>query len=182
MNQINSKLEKLEAKVNNLESQIRFLLQINGLDLSELRTAPDDVLLSLYRDAVQLLGYRSAYDPEVVKRWAEIFVQLSEYEFIRIQELVDYHHTWEPFYQLCIRTMTSIRQNKDLPTTVGLQHLYALLEKGRKNLRDAAILIVKRSPEKLSPVAETLLKDGKPTLPKKSYNHFPKRVKNSVLL
>lgn len=155
-----TKIKRLEAKIDDLEAQVRFLMQINGIDLSALRTAPDEVLLKLYRDAVQMLGLKQqVYDPEVVKKWADIYLQLSEYELVRIQEMVDYVHTWEPFYQLVIRMMTSVRQHKDFATAVGMQQLYSLLERGRKNLRDSAILMIKRFPEDLSYEGQLLLRD-----------------------
>lgn len=154
------KIKRLEAKIDDLEAQVRFLMQINGVDLSALRTAPDEVLLKLYRDAVQLLGLaQQIYDPEVVKKWADIFLQLSEYELVRVQEMVDYTHTWEPFYQLVVRMMTSVRQHDEFAGSVGLQHLYALLERGRKNLRDSAIIMIKRFPEDLSYEGKVLLQD-----------------------
>ena len=155
-----TKIRQLEAKIDDLEAQVRFLMQINGIDLSALRSAPDKVLLKLYRDTVQMLGLKQqVYDPEVAKKWADIFLQLSEYELVRIQEMVAYIHTWEPFYQLVVRMMTSVRQHEDFATTVGLQHLYALLERGRKNLRDSAIMMIKRFPEDLSPEGKLLLRD-----------------------
>jgi hypothetical protein len=155
-----TKFRRLEAKIEDLEAQVRFLMQINGIDLSALRTAPDEVILGLYRDAVQLLGLPGrTFDPEVVKRWSELFIQLSEYELIRIQGMVDYDHTWEPFLQLCIRMMTSVRQHEDMATSIGMQHLYALLDRGRKNLRDAAVVMIKRFPDGLTKEAKILLQD-----------------------
>lgn len=155
-----TRVKRLEAKIDILESHIRFLMQVNGIDLSALRSAPDDALLKLYRDSVQMLGLKDrVFDPEVAKKWTDIFLQLSEYELIRIQDLVDYNHTWEPFYQLCVRMMTSIRHRPDMASSIGLQHLYALLERGRKNLRDSAILMIRKFPEGLTREAELLLQD-----------------------
>lgn len=152
-------LRLLEARISSLEGQVRFLLRINGLELSALRSAPDKELLKYYQDAVQLLGLKSKrYPPEVVERWADLFAQFSEYECTRLQFIVDYEHTWEPFYHLCVRMMTGLRQHKDMATDVGMQHLYAFLELSRKNLRDAAIIMIKKYPDTVPPRAKTLLK------------------------
>jgi len=133
----------LEARVSLLEKHINFLLNAYGLDRSAFRDAPDNILLNLYRDAVMLIGIDpSKIDEEVIKRWAETFMQLSEYEFTRLQSVVNYDHTWEPFYQLCVRMMTALRQHKKFGTDLSLQQLYALLDKDRVNLRDAAIVMI----------------------------------------
>lgn len=156
----------LEARVSVLERQVQFLLRINGIDLSALRDVPDDELLKYYRDAVQLLGFNGKpFPPEVVERWAQLFCQLSELEIARLRNIVDYDHTWEPFYHLCVRMMTSIRQRKDFAADVGLQHLYGLLEKARKNLREAAIVSLIDAPDTLPPKARILLKEQNANLP-----------------
>lgn len=156
------RLKLLEANVSVLEKQVRFLLQVNGLDLSVFRNASNKVLLELYRDAVQLLAINPGdIDAEVMKRWAEIFMQLSEYELTRLQDIVGYDHTWEPFYQLCIRMMTAVRHNKRLPRDVGLQHLYALLDRDRQNLRDSAIMMIKNGESTLPTNIKVLLRGDK---------------------
>lgn len=156
----------LEARVSLLEKQVQFLLRINGLDLSALRDVPDGELLKYYRDAVQLLGLRGEpFPPEVVERWAQLFCQLSEVEIARLQNIVEYEHTWEPFYHLCVKMLTSLRRNKQFCSDVGLQHLYAFLEKARKSLREIAVVVMKRYPDSLPPKAKVLLKESQNTLP-----------------
>jgi hypothetical protein len=149
----------LEAQVSLLEKHVDFLLQVHGLDTSIFRTASDEILLELYRDAVMLLGYDpNDIDKEVIQRWAETFLQLSEYEFTRLQPLVNYDHTWEPFYQLCTKMMTAVRHNKKLGTDLSLQHTYALLDKDRTSLRDAAIMMIKSTESKLPTNIKVLLR------------------------
>lgn len=156
----------LEARISILEKQVQFLLRVNGIDLSALRDVSDEQLLKYYRDIVQLLGLkRKQYPPEVVEQWAQLFCQLSEFEIARLQNLVDYEHTWEPFYHLCIKMMTTIRQHKDFAVDLGLQHLYGLLEKSRKNLRDIAIIMVDKYPDRLPLKVKTLLKTETLSLP-----------------
>jgi hypothetical protein len=155
------RLRTLEATVSELTAQVKFLLHVNGINLSALRTSTADDLLKFYQDAVQLLGLRpEQIPPEVVQRWSEIFVQLSEYEVMRLQTVVNYDHTWQPFYQLSLRMMTGLRQNSDFSTSVGMQHLYALLDKGRRNLRDIAVIMIERYPDTLSKQSKLLLQDG----------------------
>jgi hypothetical protein len=150
----------MEARLATLERHVDFLMHINGLDLSALRTAPDAELLKYYQDAVQLLGLSAQQvPPEVISRWAELFLQLSEVEFVRLQNIVDYDHTWEPFYHLCLRLMTAVRQSRSLSRDVGMQHLYASLDRGRRNLRDSAILNIRKYPDTLPKKAKILLQD-----------------------
>ena len=153
-------MDLLQARVDQLEKQVTFLLRINGLDLSALRSVSDDVLLKYYQDAVQLLGLiPQQMPPEAIERWAELFLQLSEYEVVRLQGIVDYKHTWEPFYHLCIKLMTAIRQHPQLAEDVRLHHLYVLLDKGRRNMKGVAVIMCRRHPEDLPPKAKVILKD-----------------------
>jgi hypothetical protein len=153
------RIRLLEAQVSLLEKHINFLLKVHGLDTSIFRHADDEILLELYRDAVMLLGYDPEdIDEEIIRRWADTFLQLSEYEFTRLQPLVNYDHTWEPFYQLCIRMMTVVRHHKDIGTDIGLQQLYALLDKDRQNLRDAGIMMIKMCGNKLPTNIKVLLR------------------------
>lgn len=150
----------LQARVDQLEKQVDFLLRINGLDLSALRSVPDEVLLKYYQDAVQLLGLvPPQMPPEAIERWAELFLQLSEYEVVRLQGIIDYTHTWEPFYHLCIKLMTTVRQHPQMGEDVGLSYLYALLDKGRRNMKGVAVIMCKKHPEGLPPKALVILKD-----------------------
>jgi hypothetical protein len=154
-------VRELKARLSNLERQVDFLLRINGLDISRLREAPDEELLRYYRDAVHLLGIREEqFDSEVVQLWSELFCQLSEYEFTRLQKLVDYDHTWEPFYQLCIHMMTAIRHKKGFSRMPTLKNAYAYLEKARKNIRDSAVIMIKKYPDQLPHISQVLLKDS----------------------
>ena len=150
----------LEARVSALEKQMAFLLKVNGLDLSGMRRADDETLLTLYQDAVQLVAViHKGIALEIVERWAEFFLQLSEYEFTRLQPIVEFDHTWEPFYLLCTKLMTQVRQHKQLPESVRIQQLYAILDKGRSNLRDSAILMCRKYPKSLTARGRTLLKN-----------------------
>lgn len=152
----------LESRVSVLERQVQFLLRVNGIDLSALRDAPDKQLLKYYRDVVQLLGLRrKQYPTEGIEQWAQLFCQLSEFEIVRLQNIVDYEHTWEPFYHLCVKMTTAVRQRKEFATDRGLQHLYGLLDKARKNLREIAVITIKKYPGKLPPKVKALLKEEK---------------------
>lgn len=158
-------LDLLQARVDHLEKQVSFLLRINGLDLSALRSVPDADLLKFYQDAVQVLGLMPRQiPPEAMERWSEFFLQLSEYEMVRLQGLVDHRHTWEPFYHLCIKLMTSVRQHPKMGADSGLHHLYVVLDRGRRNLRDIAVIMCRRYPEDLTEQGKVILKDGELTL------------------
>lgn len=159
----------LEARLNVLEKQVQFLLKINGLDISELRSATDKALLRIYQDVVHLLAVPSKRIPiETIDKWSELFIKLSEIEFIRIQKIVEYDHTWEPFYQLCVTMLTSIRQQEDFGIDLNLHHVYAVLERGRKNIRDAAVVMMKKYPNTVPARARLILKsdDVSLSLPK----------------
>ena len=155
-----SDFEELTATVRNLQKQVDFLLKITGLDLSSLRGASEEELIGYYRDAVQLLAVQEKHlTPELMELWAKGFCQFTEYEFLRLQKAVEYAHTWEPFYTLCVRMMTSLRHHKDFTASTDLKFLYSFLSKGLQNLRDSAIIMIRQNPEKLSKKARVLLKE-----------------------
>lgn len=168
MDDLGPRVDLLEAQVSSLERLVQFLMRLNGLDLSALRRAETADLLALYQDAVMLLALcEPQFDEDVLKRWAEIFLQLSEYELTRIKSDVGFDHTWQPFYQLCSKMMTHVRQKKDFTTSLNLQHIYMSLDRGRKNLRDSAIVLIQNASTDPPPLVKALLKEIDPKPPKK---------------
>ena len=155
-----SRVHSLEAQVSSLERLVQFLLKVNGLDLSALRGASDRDLLKLYQNVILLLPIpASGIDPEVMKRWAETFLQLSEFELTRIKLMVDYDHTWQPFYQACSKMLAEIRRQPEFSANVDLQTLYGVLDRGRRNLRDAAVLLIQNASSEPPPMIKTLLRE-----------------------
>lgn len=154
---------ELRAKVSDLERQVKWLMQINGLDLSALRTAPDETLLKYYQDCVQLLGIPpTKYPEQVVGVWSENLALLSELELTRLQEIVGYEHTWEPFYTLTLRILTGLRQNKAFGKDPSMQQTYAFVDRSRRNLREIAVLMIEKYPDSLSEKAQALLNSDDP--------------------
>ena len=150
----------LEARITALEKQVAFLLRINGLDLSGMRQAKDEDLLKLYQDAAQLTAViHKGVDLEVIERWSEFFIQLTELEFVRLQKVIDFDHPWEPFFLLCVKMLTQVRQDPKIGESLRLQNLYALLNKGRKNLRDSAVVMCQKYSASVSTQAKVLLKN-----------------------
>jgi|WetSurSiteA1Bulk_404760.scaffolds.fasta_scaffold05869_3 hypothetical protein len=155
------RISTLESQVSSLERLVQFLMQVNGLDMSALRQASEQDLLQHYQDATFLLAVPpSEIDTEVMKRWAELYIQITEYELTRLKHLVEYDHTWQPFFQGCIRMMTALRQMKEFSTNLDLQSIYGVLDRGRRNLREAAIILIQNAVSEPPPIAQILLKDG----------------------
>ncbi|CAB4131655.1 hypothetical protein UFOVP276_64 [uncultured Caudovirales phage] len=150
-----------DARIANLEKQIAFLIRVNGLDLSAFRNATDEELLTIYRDAVHMLSViHRPVALEIIERWSNYFIQFSEYEFTRLQPIVRFDHTWEPFFLLCVKMMTQVRQDKKLGETPAIQQLFATLDKGRRNLRDAAVTMCRKYPDSLTAKGKVILKDN----------------------
>jgi len=155
--------ELLVARIGVLENQVRFLMKLNGVELSALREASDQDLLSHYQNAAQSIGFSAQDVPlPVIEDWVELFLQLSELEFARLKALVEYDHTWEPFYTLCVKLQTQVRQSKNFAVDPQARELYAALDKARKNIRDAAIIMIRKHPETLPARARVLLQDSLP--------------------
>jgi len=154
-------VRQLESKVAVLEKQVTFLLKVNGFHLSEMRKISDENLLRLYQDAVHLVAVvRKGIALEVVERWAEIFLQLSEVEMVRLQPIIGFDHTWEPFYLLCTKMLTQVRESKEVKTQVRVQQLFALLEKGRQGLQSCGVMMCHRFQDTLTDTGRTLIEVG----------------------
>jgi hypothetical protein len=153
-----SRISTLEDEVRDLKKRVEFLMKINGADLNELRRAEDGTLMGHYRDAVQLLGYTGTFGLDTMEKWSLIFAQLGEPEFRRIQRLVDFDWTWEPFLRLCLKMMTILRRSREFATSPPHQQTYALLDRGRRNMRDSAVIMI-RSSRDLPPEVKGLLID-----------------------
>lgn len=156
-----AQVRKLESELSVLKQQVAFLLKVNGFHLSEMRKITDENLLRLYQDAVQLipvLGKGIAL--EVVERWSELFLQLSEVEMVRLQPIVGFDHTWEPFYLLCTKMMTQVRDSKEIKTSIRVQQLFALLEKGRQALQACGVMMCHRFQDSLTETGKALLREG----------------------
>lgn len=151
----------MDARIANLEKQVTFLIRVNGLDLSAFRTASDEDLLEIYQNAVQLLALIGrGVDLEVIEKWSDYFIQFSEYEFTRLQAIVSFDHTWEPFFLLCTKMMTQVRHDKRMGENSSIQQLYALLDKGRRNLRDSAVVMCRKYPDTMTAKGRVILKDN----------------------
>lgn len=154
-------VRQLESKVAVLEQQVAFLLRVNGFQLSEMRKIADRDLLRLYQDAVHLIAMVKKGIPlEVVERWAEIFLQLSEVEMVRLQPIVGFDHTWEPFYLLCTKMLTQVRESKEIQTSVKVQQLFAILEKGRQGIQSCGVVMCHKFQETLTDTGKALIDDG----------------------
>ena len=152
---------ELESRVAVLEKQVAFLLRVNGFHLSEMRKAPDEALLRLYQDAVHVVSVvRKGIALEVVEHWAEIFLQLSEVEMVRLQPIIGFDHTWEPFYLLCTKLLTQVRDSKEINTSVQVQQLFSLLEKGRQSLQACGVMMCHKFQHSLTDTGRALIRDG----------------------
>ena len=58
--------------------------------------------------------------------------------------------------------MTSIRQPPKFGADTGMHQLYAFLDRGRREMRNVAVVMIKKYPEGLPPKAKVLLKDDDP--------------------
>jgi len=162
------KIQLLEARISALERGLELLLKASGIDMYGLRDLSATQLLEYYRQAVSLLGLRELFlTDDEIEEWAKIFNQLSEIECTKLQTLVEYDHTWEPFYELCLRLQASLRRRPSFAIDPVGRELYALLEKGRKNLQAVAAVCMKNDPQQAPYRAQILLKDFEDYMPRK---------------
>jgi hypothetical protein len=118
----------------------------------EIRTEPlrvkKEMALDLYNEAKLSLEKRlNEWNPEEVKTWSSLFDRFDASTF---DAMPDKQRPWEIFYKLCLAMMEYVASRPDMSE----EPLWANLDRGRKNLRDEAILWIEL---------------GKGTFPKEAY-------------
>jgi len=133
-------LKDLRTRVVALEERVAYLTYVAGVDVTALRAATDEQLVALVQEASRARNMVGASPPGNMRKWGELFIQVSEVELLRISHLIKTPRPWEPLYVLCVEMMTEMRRRKWLQRSPSGQDLYRLLEKGRKTLGQAAIM------------------------------------------
>ena len=127
-------------KMGMLEKRLDFLMRVNDLDVSALRDAPIETLLSAHEQATQTLDNGDTNPPrEVMEQWAHVFLQFTECEYGRLADAAVDAHPWKPFSLLCHILMGNLRKKFRFQSSVQQQQTYRLLEKARKNIAQSAL-------------------------------------------
>ena len=124
-----------------VERRVEFLSYITGVDVTGLRTATDEELVGLYREA--RLAFKRPFEeisPAEIQKWGETFLQISEEELRRLARRVTTRRPWNAFYLLCGRLQRGLRQKHGFTTSDDCKALYRLLERGRRSLGHSLVL------------------------------------------
>lgn len=145
-------LQGLKVRLHSIDEKVNFLMRVNGVDVSVLRDAPIETLLTLYDEVEEFLDMdtRKIKLP-LIEQWAEVFLQFSEIEFDKLVAPTMQQEPWQPFHRLCLEMMKDIRKRKGFQCTLSYQRVYRLLEKARKSLVGAATVFTKSRAANLGP-------------------------------
>jgi hypothetical protein len=134
-------LKTIRIKLGIIEKRLNFLMEVNGLNVSELRDVSDKDLVKLYDEACDFLDVpMESINLKQIESWAKIFYQISELELVRMIGPCSDIEPWKPFYNLCIRMMSALYNSGDFSADAKLQEIYQLLERSRRNIVQAAVI------------------------------------------
>lgn len=131
----------LERKVDRLELTMDMMLESSGLSASRFRMMTDKELQDLYDNAVGMLA-EDKWTKDEMTPFCEVFVKISEVEIDRLNAIISLDHSWQTFYELCIRMTRHVASHPQLGNSLDLQRIRDLLSAGRKNLSTIAVLFV----------------------------------------
>ncbi len=122
-----------------MEERLAYLTYVAGVDVTALRTASDETLVELVHEARRAKDLLEDTPPNNIRKWAELFIQFSELEILRLARLMASPRPWEPLYVLCISMQEELRRRSSF-NRPSMQDLYRLLERGRRSLGKAIVL------------------------------------------
>jgi hypothetical protein len=145
-------LKTIKIRLHGIEHKLDFLMHVNGLDVSSLRDAKIEVLLSAYDEVCEFL-HISVYDVprDQMEEWAKVFLQFTEIEYERLIGPTMDAQPWKPFHNLCRHLMASLRRKKGFSTHPKMQQTYRILDKARKHIAQAAVVFEEVRSSQLGP-------------------------------
>jgi len=145
-------LKTVKIRLHSIDSKLDFLMRVNGLDVSSLRDAKIEVLLSAYDEICEFLQMNVYNIPrEQMEEWAKVFLQFTELEYERLVGPTMDSQPWKPVHQLCSHFMNALRRKKGFATHPKMQQTYRLLDKARKQISQAALVFEEVRSPKLGP-------------------------------
>lgn len=136
----------LEREVERLKEAVNMLFEVNGMVASRFSKMEDDQLIQLYQVVENELGEED-WPAERLLSFCEIFIKVTEIEIDRLNDMLKVDHSWQTFYQLCMKVTRFVATHQDLSSSLELQRIRDLLVVARKNLSTIAVLFVERAAE-----------------------------------
>ena len=134
----------LEREVERLKEAVNMLFEVNGMVASRFSKMDDGQLAQLYQVVENELG-EEAWATDRLLSFCEIFIKITEIELDRLNEMLNLDHSWQTFYELCMKVTKFVALHPDLKTDLELQRVRDLLTVSRKNLGTIAVLFVEKA-------------------------------------
>jgi len=146
-------LHGVKVKLQSMEDRLDFLMRVADLNVSGLRDSSTAELIELYDEAADYLDIDLTQVPlDKMRDWADVFLQLSEIELERMVGPTQDHEPWHPFHELCLGLMSALRRRKGFSGNPEQQQAYRVLEKARKSLSRAALILSENHAARVGPV------------------------------
>lgn len=145
-------LKGIRIRLHAIDNKLDFLMHINGLDVSTLRDADTDTLVSLYDEASDFLDLELDLVPvDQVEQWSIVLMQVTELELERLVAPCQDYEPWKPFHELCRRLLLSLRRRKGFKSNGRMQEVYRMLDKARKSIGQATVVFTEKYASELGP-------------------------------
>jgi hypothetical protein len=131
----------LESTVSRLKEAIDILFQVNNMSSSRFSSMEDTELTTLYENICSELN-KNNWDIGRILSCCEVFIRIGECEIEKLNNLVGTNHSWKPLYELCLKQSKYVNAHPKLETDANLQRCRELLNVGRKNIREIAVVFI----------------------------------------
>lgn len=130
---------EIELRLTRLEQLVRDLVAAAGMPMaSGFHHLPDHAIYMMYDSVGSTLDADSWSELET-KKWANIFLKITEVDFQRLSSLSNQPHPWKPFLQLANEMQA---QWGAAETSFETAEICFTLKRGLQNLRRSAMLYI----------------------------------------
>lgn len=133
-----------EQEIRRLRLSVNLLFEVNNLAASRFANMTDPELLSLFETITNACDLDN-WNLNEIDKFAELFIQVTEVEVDRINELSNIDNAWLPLLQLCTKLTRRIVSDRELSTNINLQKIHTKLMMGRKNLSAVALFFIEKA-------------------------------------
>ena len=147
-------LRSIKVRLHAMDRRLDFLMYVNGLDVSVLRDAPDEDLISLYDEVCAYLKMPRTEGRKKIphmQRWAQVLMQVTEVEMERLVGPTQNVTPWVPFYKLCRMLMKETKARKGFAFIETLQFTYRMLDKARQQLGQSIVVFTESQASEIGP-------------------------------
>lgn len=133
----------LQRQVRSLSRMMELYGRVNGLLSCSLDDFSDQELVAL-NVSVERALLQDEWSLETIQQFAEMFLRISESDFLRLNSALGVHESWRVFYKLCLH-MTWFAREGEFPPGRAVDTARCMLQRGLRNLRSVGVLFIENA-------------------------------------